>query len=80
MSGVDPEQAHTVGVILVSFLAAAAEEARVKVLRRDSAVTLLDVVKARLEVRRARAAWGVARAEAAGPGVLLHPGLPAQEG
>ena len=74
MSGVGPEQRHIVGLCVVTFLAAAAEEARVKVLRRDPAVTIRDVVKARLEVRRARAAWSVARTEAAGPRVLLHPG------
>ena len=74
MSGVGPEQCHIVGLCLVTYLAAVAEEVRVKVLLRDPAVTIRDVVKARLEVRRARAAWGVTRAEAAGPRVLQHPG------
>jgi hypothetical protein len=80
MSSVDQDECHIVGLCLVSFLAAVADEVRVKVLLREPAVTIRDVVKARLEVRRARAAWGVTRAEAAGPGVLLHPGQPAPLG
>ena len=80
MSEVGPEQRHTVGLCLVSFLAAVAEEVRVKVLLRDPTVTIRDVVKARLEVRRARAAWSVTRAEAAGPRVLVHPGPTAPRG
>ena len=80
MSSVDQDECHIVGLCLVSFLAAVAEEVRVKVLLREPAVTIRDVVKARLEVRRARAAWSVTRAEAAGPRVLVHPGPTAPRG